>query len=273
MKRSLVLAVAAAAMVDGLFGAAQTFAADTEANAKYAKDLWAYVTRESSPYTKWAVTKTHVDIGPAAASGDKSFGNKTALADEKVLAPGSMIVTEHYAGEKGKVKLSGVTVKYRPAKGYDATNNDWYWAYFLPGGQYVDSSLERNPLAKNGFVTRVEDGRLWVFRIGSAELGDYLKHRELAKHVVQPGAGPMGMTIKAPDAETILDYMVCRPGFVTKIEDGRLWVFRTGAKELAEFEKAGELVKQVARLGAGPMGMTIKAPDAETIDAYLGKQG
>jgi len=29
----------------------------------------------------------------------------------------------------------------------------------------------------------------------------------------------------------------------------------------------------VTRPSAGPLGMTIKAPDAETIDAYLGNQG
>jgi hypothetical protein len=259
----------AALMLAAVVLAANLQAADTEANAKYATDLWKHVTKESSPYTKWTATKAKVDVGPASAKGDKSFANKTALADEKALGPGSVIVTEHYAGEKDKVKLSGVTVRYRPTKGYDAPNSDWYWAYFLPGGKYIDSSLERNPLAKCGFVTRVEDGRLWVFRTGSAELGDYLKHGELAKHVVQPGVGPMGMTVKAPDAETIQDYLVCRPGFVTKVDDGRLWVFRSGAKELAEFEKSGELVKSVARLSAGPMGMTLKGPDAETLDAYI----
>ena len=53
------------------------------------------------------------------------------------------------------------------------------------------------------------------------------------------------------------------------MEDGRLWVFREGAKELSLFEEAGELAKHVIRPGAGPGGMTIKGPDADTIDAYL----
>lgn len=61
-----------------------------------------------------------------------------------------------------------------------------------------------------------------------------------------------------------------KPGFVTEVHDGRLWVFRKDAKELAEFKKNGELGKQVTRVGAGPNKMTMKAPDAETIDAYLG---
>ena len=60
-----------------------------------------------------------------------------------------------------------------------------------------------------------------------------------------------------------------RTGFVTTLEDGRLWVFRAGSKELAEFEQKGEPVKQVIRPSAGPFGLTIKAVDAETLDAYL----
>ena len=31
-----------------------------------------------------------------------------------------------------------------------------------------------------------------------------------------------------------------KPGFVTKIEDGRLWVFKQGSKELEQFEQHGE---------------------------------
>lgn len=60
-----------------------------------------------------------------------------------------------------------------------------------------------------------------------------------------------------------------RPGFVTQLEDGRLWVFRAGSKELAEFQAKGEPAKQVVRPGAGPGRITLKGPDAETLDAYL----
>ena len=55
---------------------------------------------------------------------------------------------------------------------------------------------------------------------------------------------------------------------MTIVEDGRLWVFRPGSPELAAFEQDGELAKQVVRPGAGPGGVTLKAPDAETLDAY-----
>jgi len=60
-----------------------------------------------------------------------------------------------------------------------------------------------------------------------------------------------------------------RPGFVTEMEDGRLWVFRADSKELAEFLAKGEPVKQVIRPGAGPGGVTIKGVDSETLEAYM----
>jgi hypothetical protein len=60
-----------------------------------------------------------------------------------------------------------------------------------------------------------------------------------------------------------------KAGFVTAVKEGRLWVFKTGAKELDEFTKNGELAKMVTRVGSGPNNMTIRAPDAATIDAYL----
>lgn len=59
-----------------------------------------------------------------------------------------------------------------------------------------------------------------------------------------------------------------KPGFVTKVENGRLWVFKEGSKELADFEKNGEPTINVSHIGEGPEGMTIKAPSTEVIDAY-----
>ena len=60
-----------------------------------------------------------------------------------------------------------------------------------------------------------------------------------------------------------------KAGFVTAVKEGRLWVFKQGAKELEEFNKNGELAKMVTRVGAGPNNMTVRGPDAATIDAYL----
>lgn len=61
-----------------------------------------------------------------------------------------------------------------------------------------------------------------------------------------------------------------KPGFVTLFDKhGRLWVFRADSKELAEYRQKGELAKHVVRPRSGPDGLTLKAPDAETLDAYL----
>jgi len=59
------------------------------------------------------------------------------------------------------------------------------------------------------------------------------------------------------------------PGYVTEVEDGRLWVFKAGSAELEEFKKHGEPAKQFTNVGAGPNGMTVKSADQATLDAYL----
>lgn len=123
--------------------------------------------------------------------------------------------------------------------------------------------------ARPGFVTLMEDGRLWVFEEDSKDLKKYQEHGELAKHIIRPGAGPDRLTLKAPDTETAEAYMLAKPGFATRVEDGRLWVFRAGSDEFKKYQEHGELAKHVIRPGAGPNRMTLKSPDVETIDAYM----
>lgn len=60
-----------------------------------------------------------------------------------------------------------------------------------------------------------------------------------------------------------------RPGYVTAVVDGRLWVFRAGSKEHADFQQNGVPTVSVGRIGAGPSGMTLKAPDMEILDGWL----
>jgi hypothetical protein len=132
-----------------------------------------------------------------------------------------------------------------------------------------DDRAKAAAYAKPGFHTEMEDGRLWVFRENSEALEDFKRQGELAKHVIRPAAGPGGVTVKGPDAETITLYLAAKPGFHLEMEDGRLWVFKEGAKELKDFHAMGELAKHVIRPGAGPGGLTLKAPDAETLDAFL----
>lgn len=60
-----------------------------------------------------------------------------------------------------------------------------------------------------------------------------------------------------------------KPGFVTEVEDGRLWVFKEGSESLAQFREHGEPAKQFTLIGAGPDGMTVKAARQETLDEYM----
>lgn len=63
-----------------------------------------------------------------------------------------------------------------------------------------------------------------------------------------------------------------KPGFVTQIEEGRLWVFKEGSKELEQFRQHGEPTVNVSRIGEGPEGMTLKAPSQEVLEEYADRK-
>ena len=250
------------------YGADPSAAMRSSAHQEYVQSLWKYV--QSEQYSQWSRASKPVQIGagPVAESGAKQFLNADASksADGKWL-PDSVVITEHFA--EGADAPSAVTVFRRVEAGYDPENNDWYWAHYLPNGTPVASSADRNPYAKCGFASFLVEGRLWVFDLYSPNLAEFLANGELAKCVTRPAAGPAGITLKAPDSETILSYVAAKPGFVTVLKDGRLWVFSKGSEELTEFQAGGELAKHVTRPAAGPLGMTLKAPDSETILSYI----
>jgi hypothetical protein len=60
-----------------------------------------------------------------------------------------------------------------------------------------------------------------------------------------------------------------KPGFVTEVEDGRLWVFRENSQELKDFKATGEPAKQFTDIGSGPNGMTVKSAEEQTLKDYL----
>ncbi len=122
--------------------------------------------------------------------------------------------------------------------------------------------------SRPGFVTIEAEGRWWVFRTGSKDLAAFKKIGEPEKSVIRINAAPVNVTLKAPDTATLEEYLTAKPGFMTKFEEGRLWIFKQGSKEYDFFLKHGELEKHVIRIGAGPRGMTLRAPDAATIEAY-----
>jgi hypothetical protein len=76
-----------------------------------------------------------------------------------------------------------------------------------PAGAASPDAAAAAEYAKPGFYVALEDGRLWVLREGSKELGEFLEHGEPAKQVVRPAAGPDGITLKSVDAETLDAYL------------------------------------------------------------------
>ncbi|GGO75930.1 hypothetical protein GCM10011348_01920 [Marinobacterium nitratireducens] len=64
-----------------------------------------------------------------------------------------------------------------------------------------------------------------------------------------------------------------KPGFVTEVEDGRLWVFRENSAELRAFQESGAPARQYTDIGSGPNGMTVKAADEQTLRDYLSSLG
>lgn len=142
-----------------------------------------------------------------------------------------------------------------------------------PGGMTVKGPDEKTIMeyltAKDGFVTRYVEGRLWIFLPDSEPLAQFEKMGEPAKHVIRPAAGPNRMTLKAPDMQLIEEYMAAAWGFETFVVEHRIWVFRKGSPEIATFKKMGEPAKHVIRPAAGPLRMTVKAPDTGTMNDYL----
>jgi hypothetical protein len=105
------------------------------------------------------------------------------------------------------------------------------------------------------FVTSTDkDGRLWILRPGE---------EKAEKHITLVGAGPNKETIKALDKTTVIEFLAQKPGFATVLEDGRIWVFKAGEDTSEKPEK------HITRVGAGPLGATIKAADKEVLAAYL----
>jgi hypothetical protein len=273
MKR-LVICLSAVCLLAGLvvFPCGAQAAPRTEGHQQYAQALWNFISDSQTSYTGW--TQTGDDLGlPGPANGDvvKTFLNSKAAGSPADMPERSVVVTEH---SDSNGQTLAVTVRYKSQDGYDSRYADWYWAHYLPDGSVLKTSADKSPFQKCGFVTIEQDGRVWVFREVSADLVEFLEKGEPAKCVIRPGVGPMGVTLKSSETETILDYVVSKPGFFTKIEDGRLWVAVAGSEEAEKIAAGTELAKRVIRPAAGPLGMTVNAPDNDMLDQYLmGKPG
>lgn len=117
--------------------------------------------------------------------------------------------------------------------------------------QAAETATKASPFDKPGFITSVEDGRLWVLRPGQEKSNN---------SVTLIGQGPQGMSVRALDRETAVEYIANKPGFNVTYEDGRLWVLKPGQ------EKSNN---NVTLIGQGPMGMSVRALDRETAVEYI----
>ena len=233
-----------------------------------AEKLWSLI---GTTYTNWKITERN-PVGlpePMTSEYQIRYVNRVANRSGDLPLYGSIIVTENYVLNDGRKELNSITIAHRVRKDYDIENNNWYWAHYSSDGKVIKTSKTSGPFDKGDFVTIEEDGRLWVFNINDRALADFVSKGELAKHIIRPGVGPRGMTIKSINNRTINEFLSIKEGFTTFTEDGRIWVFIRGSEELATFQEHGELTKCVVRPGAGPAGMTLKSSDAEVIERYL----
>lgn len=237
----------------------------TADHQKYADDFWAFL---GDRYTKWEMLDQFPAGVPTPEGGIEGnvYANKVAMKDSSKFDYGSILVVEHIRDGKPYA----ISTSYRSRLDVNKKNDDWYEVLYLTDGTVAKTSGDNAKFSHEGFVAKLVDGRLWVLPVDSPALAELLEGNAPEKHVTLPGAGPDRKTLKSNSRETAAAYMVAKPGFVTYWEDGRAWVFEEGTEAATSFSENGVPEKHVTVIGAGPMRTTLKAPDRETIDAFLG---
>jgi hypothetical protein len=124
------------------------------------------------------------------------------------------------------------------------------------------------PYDRTGLITRVKDDRLWIFRDRTKDLAEFDRGLEPVKSATVVGEGPNGMSLRAPEQETIDSWKYTVPGFEVWARDGRLWVAKPQSLDWLWLRTGGELGKNVTLIGEGPDGLTIRAGDMATAEAY-----
>ncbi|WP_158261113.1 MULTISPECIES: hypothetical protein [Pirellulaceae] len=263
-KRFMLLVLTTIACCSSYAYADET-AARPSNHQKFTEDFWNYL---HGKYSDWKQLDTFPDHVPTPEAGTNGtiYVNDVAAKDTAKLDFGSIVVVEYQ--RDGKPYAVSALFHARP--GVNQKNNDWYELYYLADGTTVKSSADHSPYNRSGFLTKEVDGRLWVLPLDSPGIADLIAGEGPEKHVTLPGAGPDRKTIKSDSRETAIHYLFAKPGYLTYFEDGRAWIFAEKTDAAAHFRKEGLPEKHVTRIGAGPMRTTIKAPDAETIDLFLG---
>ena len=144
-----------------------------------------------------------------------------------------------------------------------------------PGGLTIRSDSKPTIIsylgAKKGYHTEVVDGRLWILNEGSESLEQFLSHGEPAKNVSYVGKGPLRCTVRTDSKDTYLKYLADKPGFWTKVIDGRIWVLEEGSESHGHMIKDGDIAKNITMVGKGPLGVSIRSDDKETVLKWAAK--
>ena len=136
--------------------------------------------------------------------------------------------------------------------------------------------IPANPWDGTGMTVWEDDkGGQWVFLDSDkAGVADFFSGKAPAKKETRPKLAPGGKDLHSNSAAALDAFALWKPGFAVRSQKEKdktyVWIFKEGAKELAEFDKAGTLAKHTTKsIPGGPM---VKGPDADTLDAYLAKK-
>ncbi len=159
------------------------------------------------------------------------------------------------------------------------------------------------------FIAVPQDGRLYVFHAGAKELQVFAQTHVLNHSCLRNGGVVDGMIVIAPSEDTLNGYLAIyaatakaaagagstaapapgvdgsstapapaplrgdprynRPRFIAVPQDGRLYVFHAGAKELQKFTQTHMLEHGCLRNGGVVDGMIVIAPSEDTLNGYL----
>lgn len=193
------------AIVFCLFTASTVKSAELRASKQdeYARTLWKYIEGEA-PWTNWTpgLVGLKPAYGPKMTESSRAYVNPQGWTNPWDY--GSLIVARHYANQDKQGGPVSLTVWYRVSKGYDATQNDWYWAHYLANGTLLATSVDKNPHARRGYVTIPREDRLWVFSQADPRLTGFLKDGKIEPSVERTSEGKQ---LVAPDNATLDGYL------------------------------------------------------------------
>ena len=143
---SLAAAATGVIAVGLTFGAAHSQMKDCcdDASINYSKDLWSALVKAGLAGSGAKADKPYKGQAPHGAvletiHADVSVGGHKGKVVVKRNYGGDGVSIDAVMGGRGKF-LKAVTIMFKREKGYDADNNDWFWAKYKP-----DGSLFANP--------------------------------------------------------------------------------------------------------------------------------